>query len=103
MYASTYPHIIAYCDGISILQSLVAPLKVDGMSCRVETAVRSNEHIITKPNLCCIEDNEVVVRIEVLAYLDIIAIVAPERGGNRECPLCPSKQSANQSLLPFPI
>ena len=95
MYASTYPHIIAYCDGISILQSLVAPLKVDGMSCRVETAVRSNEHIITKPNLCCIEDDEVVVGIEVFAYLNVIAIVSPERGGNRERLFRASKQSAN--------
>ena len=103
MYACTYPHIITNSDRTSILQPLVATLKVYGMSCCVETAVWPHEHIVSKPYLRSIQDNEVVVGIEVLAYLDIIAIVAPERSGNCENLFRPSQKSANQSLPPFRI
>lgn len=51
MNARSDPNIAAHRDGIRIFQSLVAPLGINGVSCRVEAAVRCNKHIVTEGDL----------------------------------------------------
>ena len=80
MDACANPNIVAYCDRISIFQSLVSPDMVNGMACRIKSTARRNEHIVPKSDFCPIQYHKVMVGIEILPHLDIVTIVAPEWG-----------------------
>ena len=66
---STYPHIVAHGDRIGILQSFVAPFRVNRVSCRMKSAVRSYKDIVAKRDLSRIKNYKIMVRIEVFSYL----------------------------------
>ena len=74
MNARSDPNIAAHRDGIRIFQSLVAPLGINGMSCRVEAAVRCNKHIVTEGDLPAIQNHRVVICEEVFTDLNVIAV-----------------------------
>ena len=74
MNARSDPNIAAHRDGIRIFQSLVAPLGINGMSCRVEAAVRCNKHIVTESDLPAIQNHRVVICEEVFTDLNVIAV-----------------------------
>ena len=78
MYACANPYIIAHRDGVGVLQALIAALGINRMTCSVETTVGSDKHIIAKSDFGTIQNDGIVVGKEVLAYFDIIAIIAPE-------------------------
>ena len=65
----------------------------------MEATVWPNEDIIAKDDLCTIENDKVMVGKEILSYLNIISIVAPERGNYGEISLRSPEQPAHQSLL----
>ena len=48
MYACANPYIIAHRDGVGILQTLIAALCINGVTCRIKTAVGSNKDIVAK-------------------------------------------------------
>lgn len=79
MNARSDPNIAAHRDGIRIFQSLVAPLGINGVSCRVEAAVRCNKHIVTEGDLPAIQNHRVVICEEVFTDLNVIA-VPPHHG-----------------------
>lgn len=79
MNARSDPNIAAHRDGIRIFQSLVAPLGINGVSCRVEAAVRCNKHIVTESDLPVIQNHRVVICEEVFTDLNVIA-VPPHHG-----------------------
>ena len=79
MNARSDPNIAAHRDGIRIFQSLVAPLGINGVSCRVEAAVRCNKHIVTEGDLPVIQNHRVVICEEVFTDLNVIA-VPPHHG-----------------------
>lgn len=79
MNARSDPNIAAHRDGIRIFQSLVAPLGINGVSCRVEAAVRCNKHIVTEGDLPAIQNHRVVICKEVFTDLNVIA-VPPHHG-----------------------
>ena len=74
MNARSDPNIAAHRDGIRIFQSLVAPLGINGVSCRVEAAVRCNKHIVTEGDLPAIQNHRVVICEEVFTDLNVIAV-----------------------------
>ncbi len=74
MNARSDPNIAAHRDGIRIFKSLVAPLGINGMSCRVEAAVRCNKHIVTESDLPAIQNHRVVICEEVFTDLNVIAV-----------------------------
>ena len=82
MYTCSNPHIIAHCDGVGILQALIAAVGINRMTCCVKTAVGSDKHIIAKSDFGTIQNDGIVVGEEILTYFDIIAIIAPERCQN---------------------
>ena len=77
--AAANHNIAAHRDGIRIFQSLVAPLGINGVSCRVEAAVRCNKHIVTEGDLPAIQNHRVVICKEVFTDLNVIA-VPPHHG-----------------------
>ena len=84
LHPSTNPHIIANGDRVGVLQPPVSALGIDGVPGSVETAVGGNKNIVAELYLRTIQNHCVVVGKEVLANLDIIAVVAPERGYDAE-------------------
>lgn len=76
------PHIVADGDGVGVFEPLVAALSVDGVPRRIKAAVRRDKHVIPKPDFGSVENDEIMVGIKILAELDVVAIVAPERRGD---------------------
>ena len=76
---STNPNVVSNPYRISILQTLVTTLGIQRMTCRINPHIRSDESIISDRHLCTIQNNEIDIGIEILAYLNIIPIVAVKR------------------------
>lgn len=77
--ACAEPHIVADGDGLCVFKPLVAALGIEWMSSRVEAAVGGDKHILAEHDLRAVENDETVVRVEVLAESYVRAVVAPER------------------------
>lgn len=80
LYTCAEPDVVSHRDGVGIFKALIAALKVDGVACRVESAVRSDKNIVTEGHVPAVEDDEVVVGIEVFTHTDVIAVITPEGG-----------------------
>ena len=44
----------------------------------MEAAVRGYEHIVAEGHLSGVQDHQIMIAVEVLADLDIVAVIAPE-------------------------
>lgn len=99
LHTATYPYIVAHGDGVGILEALVAALGVDGVAGSVEAAVGGYEDVVAKGDLGGIEDDGVVVGKEVFAYLDVIAVVAPEGGKDAEGLFAAAQQALHEGTL----
>ena len=78
-YITANPDIIADMNRLGILQSFIALLHIERMSGGIERAAWRNEDIIAESHLCLVEDGAVGIGKEVIAHLDLIAIIAEER------------------------
>ena len=76
---SADPNVAAHSNRIGIFEPLVALLIVDRVTGGIKSAVGSDEYIVAEGDFRSVEDDTVVVDIEVVARLDVIAIVTPER------------------------
>ena len=88
--ARTDPHIIAHGNRIGIFQALISTLRINRVSCRVETAVGRDKYIIAKRHFSSVKNNRVVIGKEVLADLDIVTVIASKRGNNAKRAICPA-------------
>ena len=76
------PDVAADGDGIGVFQAGITSFAVDGMAGCVKAAIGCNEDIVTKGDGSAVQDDRVVVGEEIVTYVDIVAIVAPERSHN---------------------
>ena len=75
----TYPYVIADGNRQGILQSLVSLFHVKGVSGCIEATIGSNEYIVAELYLGSIQYNTVYICVEVIAYFNIISVIALER------------------------
>ena len=74
-----YPNVIPDGDRFGILQASSSLLHIERMPCGIKSTVGSHEYIVAKLHLGSIQYHAVHIAIEVLSYLNVIAIVAIER------------------------
>lgn len=72
------PDIVANSDRVGIFHAGISSFRVKRVTGSVEATVRTDKNIVAKGHPACIQDSQVVVGVEVVANLDIPAIVAPE-------------------------
>lgn len=58
LYTCAKPYVISYFNWICIFQTPIPPLEINRMSRCMESAIRSNEHIIPESNSACIKHNQ---------------------------------------------
>ena len=75
-HVAANPDVIAHMDRTGILQSLVSIFDVQRVTGGVERAAWSYEDIVAKGDLSLVEDDAIGIAEEVVAYLNIISIVA---------------------------
>lgn len=74
-----YPHIVAYGDGAGVFKASVALFYIEGMAGGVEATVGGYEHIVAEGHRGFVQYHAVDVGVKVLAYLDVVSVVAVER------------------------
>ena len=67
-----------YFNWICIFQTPIPPLEINRMSRCMESAIRSNEHIIPERNSACIKHNQIVICIKVFTCRYTISVIAPK-------------------------
>lgn len=77
--ACAEPHIVADGDGLRVFKAFVVTFGVQRMSCRVEAAIWGDKDILSNDDLRAIEDDDPMIRVEVVAECNVRAVVAPER------------------------
>ena len=80
------PHVVPNGDGLRYFQPRFALFGVRGMFRRGKTAVGRDKHVVAESNARAVRDNEVMVGIELVAYGDIVAVIAPERRRDHDVP-----------------
>ena len=76
----TDPYVIADSHGKSVFQTFITLLYVKRVAGGIDAYVRGDECVIADTNFRSIQDNEIHVGEEIIPNLDIIAIIALERG-----------------------
>lgn len=97
--SATNPHIVPDRDRVGILKSLISALRIDRMTCRVESAVRRNEYIVPKRHFCTVQNDQIVVGKEILTDLNMIPVIAEKRRQNVKGLFCLSKKLLYDRLL----
>ena len=77
-HAATYPHIVANGNGPCSFPATVSLNRIDVVTCRIDTDVRTDEAVVADSYGCFIQYGEVEIGNELLAYTNLLAEVATE-------------------------
>lgn len=97
LHAAADPDVVADGDGECVLETQVSPFDVHRMACGVDADVGPDENVVANCDLGLIQDNQINVGVEVLADLDVEAVVEVDRAFDLE-PLAALAEHLAQQL-----